>query len=51
MIGVHRRDIQDFGEGYKEQLKEPSPIYAHSNQSGHSMNTENFTITGGRTMV
>ena len=31
-------------ERYKEHLKEPSPIYGHSNTSGHSTNPDNFTI-------
>ena len=35
-----------FGESYKEHLKEPSPIYGHSSQSGHRLNPDNFTITG-----
>ena len=35
-----------FGERYKEHLKEPSPIYGHSNISGHSTNPDNFTIIG-----
>ena len=39
-------DIQDLWERYKEHLKEPSPIYGHSNQTGHSTNPGNFTITG-----
>ena len=33
-----------FGERYKEHLKEPSPIFAHSNISGHNTNPDNFTI-------
>ena len=32
-----------FGKNI-EHLKEPSPIYKHSNQSGHSINPDNFTI-------
>ena len=32
-----------FGERYKEHLKELSPIYGYSNQSGHNTNPENFT--------
>ena len=40
-----------FGERYKEHLKEPSPTYGHSNHSGHSANSENFTIEEGRTMA
>ena len=35
-----------FGESYKEHLKETSPIYAHSNQSGHTTNHDKFTIIG-----
>ena len=33
-----------FGERYKKHLKEPSPIYGHSNQSEHSTSPDNFTI-------
>ena len=35
-----------FGKRYKEYLKEPSPIYGHSNHSGHSNNPDNLTIKG-----
>ena len=35
-----------FGERYKEHLKEPSPIYGHSNISGHNTNPDNFTTMG-----
>ena len=35
-----------FWERYKEHLKEPSLIYGHSNNSGHSTNHVNFTIIG-----
>ena len=35
-----------FGERYKEHLKEPSPIHAHSTQTGHSTTPENFNIIG-----
>ena len=35
-----------FGERHKEHLKEPSPIYGHSSQSGHGTNPDNFTIIG-----
>ena len=33
-----------FGERYKEHLKEPSPIHAHSTWVRHITTTENFTI-------
>ena len=33
-----------FGERYKEHLKEPSSIYAHSTQAGHSTNPENLPL-------
>ena len=33
-----------FEERYKEHLKEPSPIYGHNNQLGHSTNPDNFAI-------
>ena len=35
-----------FWERYKEHLKEPLPIYGHSNHSGHSTNPDKFTIIG-----
>ena len=38
--------FRTFEERYKEHLKEPSPIYGHSNISGHSTNPDNFTIIG-----
>ena len=38
--------LRTFGERYKEHLKEPSPIYGQSSISGHSTNTDNFTIIG-----
>ena len=35
-----------FGERYKEQLKDPSPIHHHSTQTGHPTNQNNFQIIG-----
>ena len=35
-----------FGERFKEHLKSPSPIYDHSNISGHSVTINNFEIVG-----
>ena len=35
-----------FGERFKEHLKPPSPIYDHSNISGHSITINNFKIVG-----
>ena len=35
-----------FAERFKEHLKPPSPIYDHSNISGHSVTIENFNIVG-----
>ena len=35
-----------FGERFKEHLKAPSPIYDHSNTTGHSITIENFNIVG-----
>ena len=35
-----------FWERYKEHLKQPSPIYGHSNQSEHSTNPDIFIIIG-----
>ena len=35
-----------FGERYKEHLRAPSPIYDHSNTTGHTTSLENFSIVG-----
>ena len=35
-----------FGERFKEHLKPPSPIYDHSNISGHSVTINNLKIIG-----
>ena len=35
-----------FGEGFKEHLKEPSPIHHHSNNTGHPTSQNNFQIIG-----
>ena len=35
-----------FGERFKEHLKAPSPIYDHSNITGHSTTLDNFNIVG-----
>ena len=35
-----------FGERFKEYLKCPSPIYDHSNITGHSITLHNFSIVG-----
>ena len=35
-----------FGEGYKEHLKTPSPIFEHQNNTGHTTSVENFKIIG-----
>ena len=35
-----------FGERFKEHLKCPSPIYDHSNITGHNTTLENFSIVG-----
>ena len=35
-----------FGERFKEHLKAPSPIYDHSNTSGHTVTRDNFSIVG-----
>ena len=37
-----------FGERFKEHLKHPSPIYDHSNTTGHSTTLDNFSILGRR---
>ena len=35
-----------FGERFKEHLKAPSPIYDHSNITGHNITLENISIVG-----
>ena len=35
-----------LGERYKEHLKEPSTIHAHSTQTGHNNTPDNFNIMG-----
>ena len=35
-----------FGERFKEHLKSPSPIFDHSNISGHNVTINNFKIFG-----
>ena len=35
-----------FGERYKEHLKEPSPIFEHQNNTGHTKSVKNFKIIG-----
>ena len=35
-----------FGERFKEHLKAPSPIFDHSNTTGHQVSLENFSIVG-----
>ena len=35
-----------LGERYKKHLKQPSPIYAHIQQTGHIPTTNNFNIIG-----
>ena len=35
---------RNFAERFKEHLKVPSPIYDHSNISGHTVTIENFSI-------
>ena len=35
-----------LGERYREHLKEPSPIHAHSQQTGHIATPDNFSIIG-----
>ena len=41
-----RESARTFAERFKEHLKTPSPIYDHSNRSGHDVNTGNFSIVG-----
>ena len=35
-----------FGERFKEQQKAPSPIFYHTNITGHNITIENFSIVG-----
>ena len=35
-----------FGERFKEHQKAPSPIYDHTNISGHDISIDNFNIVG-----
>ena len=35
-----------FGERFKEYLKDPSPIYHHSSNTGHPTTQQNFQIIG-----
>ena len=35
-----------FGERFKEHLKAPSPIYDHSNTTGHSTTLDSFSMVG-----
>ena len=37
-----RETSRTFGERYNEQLKDPSPIHQHSNQTGHPTSPNNF---------
>ena len=40
------KTIRTLGERYKEHLREPSPIQAHSNLTGHQLSQDNFSIIG-----
>ena len=35
-----------FGERFREHLKPPSPMYDHSNITGHDVTIKNFNIVG-----
>ena len=35
-----------FGERFQEHQKAPSPIFDHTNTTGHNINLENFSIVG-----
>ena len=39
-------NLQDFGERFKEHMKDASPIHHHSNNTGHPTNQQNFQIIG-----
>ena len=43
---IQRRVSKDIWRGFKEHLKAPSPIYDHSNITGHTTTLENFSIVG-----
>ena len=45
-VGYMGETSRTFGERCKEHLKEPTPMYGHSNHSGHSTNPDNLTIIG-----
>ena len=38
-----------FGERFREHQKAPSPIYDHSNNTGHQVTIDNFNIVGRET--
>ena len=40
------KSSRTFGERFKEHLKAPSPIYDHSNTTGHNVTLDNFSIVG-----
>ena len=37
---------RNFAERFKEHQKAPSPIFDHSNTTGHDVTINNFTIVG-----
>ena len=41
-----RESARTFGERFREHLKHPSPIYDHSNITGHSTTLDNSSIVG-----
>ena len=43
---MYRENLQDPGECYREHLKEPSPIHAHSLHTGHQLSPDQFNIIG-----
>ena len=49
-IACGEEDIEEtsrtLSERYKEHLKQPSPIYVHSQQTGHNSSPDNFSIIG-----
>ena len=44
--GYKGETARTFGERFKEHQKAPSPIYDHSNITGHSTTLNNFNIVG-----
>ena len=46
MKNILGESARTFSVRLKEHLKPPSPIYDHSNISGHNVTVDNFSIVG-----